>query len=115
MALVNFIRRFLSRDRRQHARHSRPSIRVRYRGRRVQTVDWSLGGCLIPAPEPPFEPPLRIGDSFEGEISGIGLGNSGDFLAEVVRITEEGELGLRWLELDSYVFMALSARNAKKG
>ncbi len=115
MALMNFIRGLFSRDRRQHERHRRPSIRVRYHDRRVQAVDWSLGGCLLPAPEPPFEPPLRIGDSFEGEISGIGLGNSGDFMAEVVRITEDGELGLRWLELDSYVFMALSARNAKKG
>jgi hypothetical protein len=38
---------------------------------------------------------LKIGDTFEGRISGIGLGNSGDCLAEVVRLTRNGEIGLR--------------------
>jgi hypothetical protein len=56
---------------------------------------------------------LRVGDTFEGRISGIGLGNSGDFLAEVVRIAGDGKVGLRWLELDSHVFLVLSGHNAK--
>ena len=113
MALMSFIRGLFGRDRRQHGRFGRPSLRVRYHGRRVRAGDWSLGGCLLPIPEPPFDPPLRVGDTFEGRISGIGLGNSGDFLAEVVRIAGDGKVGLRWLELDSHVFLVLSGHNAK--
>jgi len=56
---------------------------------------------------------MRVGDTFECYISGIGLGNSGDCLAEVVRITKNGEIGLRWLELDSHVFRTLAGRNMK--
>jgi hypothetical protein len=56
---------------------------------------------------------LKIGDTFEGRISGIGLGNSGDCLAEIVRFTKNGEIGLRWLELDSHVFLVLSGLNVR--
>jgi len=31
----------------------------------------------------------------------------------VVRFTNEGEIGLRWLELDSHVFLVLSGLNLK--
>ncbi len=113
MALPNFVRRVLGLERRKHTRYRRPHVRVRYRDRKVLAVDWSLGGCLLPVPEPPLDPPLRIGDTFEGRISGIGLGNSGDFLAEVVRLSKDGEIGLRWLELDSHVFLILSGLNVK--
>jgi hypothetical protein len=54
---------------------------------------------------------LKIGDTFEGRISGIGLGNSGDCLAEVVRLTRNGEIGLRWLELDAHVFFGTVGPN----
>jgi hypothetical protein len=56
---------------------------------------------------------LKIGDTFEGRISGIGLGNSGDCLAEIVRFTKNGEIGLRWPELDSHVFLVLSGLNVR--
>lgn len=113
MALPNFIRRMLGRDRRRHKRQRRPGLRIHFQGRKVPALDWSLGGCLLPLPDPPLDPPLRIGDTFEGRISGIGLGNSGDFLAEVVRFTKDGEIGVRWLELDSHVFLVLSGLNIK--
>ncbi len=113
MTLANFIRGFLGRDRRQHRRHGHPYIRRRHHGRRVRVQDWCLGGCLLPTPEPPLEPPLRVGGTFEGRISGIGLGDSGDFLAEAVRITEDGAVGLRRQKLDSRVFLVLSSHNIK--
>ena len=114
MALPDFIRRLLKRERRQHERSGRQRLRLEFRGLRVRTVDWSLGGCLLPALDPPLQPRVRVGDTFEGRISGIGLGNTGDFSADVVRVTEDGEIGLRWLELDSHVFLALSSLSAKK-
>ncbi|MDE0940891.1 MAG: PilZ domain-containing protein [Alphaproteobacteria bacterium] len=109
MALLNFIRRALGLDRREHARYRRPPLYVKYHDRRVRAIDWSLGGCLLPPPDTR----MRVGDTFEGYISGIGLGNSGDCLAEVVRVTKEGEIGVRWLELDSHVFLVLSGLNIK--
>ena len=108
MALPHFIRRLFGRDRRQHKRHRRPTLDVRLDGRKMRAIDWSLGGRLVPAFDPPPETPLKTGDTFEGRISGIGLGNSGDCLAEVVRLTRNGEIGLRWLELYSHVFLVLS-------
>ncbi len=113
MALPNFFRRILGRDRRRHGRHRRPGLRVQFSGRKMRALDWSLGGCLLPAPAPPLEPALKIGDTFEGRISGIGLGNSGDFLAEVARFTKDGDMGIRWLELDSHVFLVLSGLNIR--
>lgn len=113
MALPNFIRRVLGRDRRRHARSRRPALRVQISGRKMRAIDWSPGGCLLPPLDPPMDPPLRTGDTFEGRISGIGLGNSGDFLAEVVRFTKDGEMGVRWLELDSHVFLVLSGLNTR--
>lgn len=77
----------------------------------MRAIDWSLGGCLVPAFDPRPETPLKIGNTFEGRISGIGLGNSGDCLAEVVRLTRNGEIGLRWLELDSHVLFGTVGPN----
>jgi hypothetical protein len=111
MALPNFIRRVLGRDRRRHPRSRRQTLRIEYSGRKVRTLDWSLGGCLLPPPDPPMDPPLRAGDTLEGRISAIGLGNSGEFVADVVRVTKDGEIGLRWLELESHVFLTLSGLN----
>jgi hypothetical protein len=113
MALPNFIRRIMGSERRRRPRSRRPELRIQFSGYKMHTLDWSLGGCLVPPLDPPMDPPLRVGDSFEGQISGIGLGNSGDFLAEVVRITKDGEIGLRWLELESHLFMVLSGLNIR--
>ncbi len=113
MALPNFIRRVLGRDRRRHARSSGPSLRIQISDRKMRTLDWSLGGCKLPPFDPPMDPPLRTGVTIEGRISGIGLGNSGNFMADVVRISKDGEIGLRWLELDSHVFLALSGLNVR--
>ncbi|MBT3532399.1 MAG: PilZ domain-containing protein [Rhodospirillaceae bacterium] len=113
IALPTFIRRLLGLDRRGHQRYRVPRLNVAFHGRKMRAIDWSLGGCLVPSLDPPPEHPLKIGDTFEGRISGIGLGNSGDFLAEVVRITKNDEIGLRWLELDSHVFLVLSGLNVK--
>ncbi|MFP6704623.1 MAG: PilZ domain-containing protein [Alphaproteobacteria bacterium] len=84
---------------------------MRLDGRKMRAIDWSLGGCLVPAFDPRPETPLKIGNTFEGRISGIGLGNSGDCLAEVVRLTRNGEIGLRWLELDSHVLFGTVGPN----
>lgn len=113
MTLLGFMRRVFGGDRRRHPRSRRKSVRIEFHGRKVSPLDWSLGGCLLPPMDPPLDPPLRTGDTFEGRISGIGLGNSGDFLAEVVRFTVDGETGLRWLELESHVFIVLSGLNNK--
>ena len=113
MALPNIIRRALGMDRRRHERYRRPAIQVTFRSCKLRVLDWSLGGCLLPPLDPTESPPLRMGDTLQGRISGIGLGNSGDFLAEVVRLPKTGEIGLRWLELDSHVFLVLSGLNVE--
>tara|TARA_R110002167_G_scaffold14954_4_gene60205 strand:- start:296 stop:634 length:339 start_codon:yes stop_codon:yes gene_type:complete len=93
-----------SKDRREHERSSGQSIKLRFAGSKYQSLDWSLGGCRIQDPPDRY----KVGDMVEGTISGIGFSHSGEFLAEFVWRRENGQAGLRWLELEPHVFERLS-------
>lgn len=96
-------------ERRAHAREYRRKLVLKTDRGKFETLDWSLGGCRIG----PIEPRPKVGDEFSGVITGIGLANRGEFLAEVVRLGKNGEIGLRWLEMDPHTFMSLSGLKAK--
>jgi hypothetical protein len=108
---MEFIRQHLLRwplawrrsERRRHARHVTPSLTLKIEGRRLQTLDWSLGGCKIP----PLPRPLRRGDRLSGRIAAIGGARSGAFLAEVMYVSEELGTGLGWVEMDTGLYHAL--------
>ena len=94
-------------ERRRHPRLREPVMTLVVGGRKLKTVDWSLGGCLVVAAE--VGPgPFRVGDRIEGKLR-LPRVPQGDFIAEVVRQTDKGELGLRWLEVTGSTFLALSA------
>jgi hypothetical protein len=88
---------------RRFARHATPSLTLKIDGRRLRTLDWSLGGCRIPA----LPRPLRRGDRLSGRIAAIGGARSGAFLAEVMYVSEELGTGLCWVEMDTDLYHAL--------
>jgi hypothetical protein len=93
-------------ERRQHPRLREPAITLVVGGRKIRTVDWSLGGCLVVA-EHVGPGPHRVGDQVGGKLR-LAKVPQGEFLAEVVRQTDKGELGLRWLEITASTFMAIT-------
>jgi hypothetical protein len=96
-------------ERREHRRYRHRTLKLKTDQGNFESIDWSLGGCRIPA----YEPKPAIGDQLTGVVTGIGVGNRGDFVAEVVRFTKTGEIGLRWLEMDPHTFMALAGLRSK--
>ena len=92
-------------ERRQHPRSDQPELTLRFGGQDYTAVDWSLGGCRINADAARFQVKQRI----QGRMQLEGSDGRGEFLAEVVRIVENGDVALRWLELSPYIFMAAEA------
>lgn len=92
-------------ERRQHVRHAGPALTLKIEGARYQTLDWSLGGCKIPR----FGRALSTGDRLAGKVVGVRGAGSGEFLAEVVHVSEEFGIGLRWVEIATATFQALRA------
>ena len=91
-------------DRRQHKRIRTQPIKVTFDGKSYRTVDWSLSGIRLAA----FHRELAVGEQLVGRIGPIGTTDQGELIVSVVRTTEEGEVGLRILELDPALFMAMS-------
>lgn len=93
-------------ERRAHARQYAPTqqLTLKIEGRRCVTVDWSLGGAKLER----YHRPLQRGDLLEGRIGGI-RGVKGEFVANVVRVDEDGEVGLQWREMTTSTFVALSS------
>ena len=92
------------RDRRQHRRTRSRPIKVAFDGKTYRTVDWSLTGFRLAS----FHRTLAVGERLGGKIGPIGTADQGDLIALVVRTTEEGEVGLRILEMDPAIFIAMS-------
>ncbi len=91
-------------ERRQHPRSEQPELTLRFGGQEYTAIDWSLGGCRINGDTAQFQVKQRI----QGRMRLEGADGRGEFLAEVVRIVENGDVGLRWLELSPYIFMSVT-------
>jgi hypothetical protein len=91
-------------DRRVHRRFSHPPLHLEIDGKRFTTTDWSLGGFRIDG----YREPLAVGARLTGQIQFINPNSPGTFVAEVVRIAETGEVGLRLLEITPAVFVAMA-------
>lgn len=91
------------RDRRRTPRYRRPRLKLRIDGRTYRTVDWSLGGVRISD----FAGPLHPLERLEGRLRVPG-GPGGAIVAEVIWIGDDGDVGLRFLEIEPKLFLALS-------
>lgn len=92
------------RERRGHPRLHAPGLVLIAEWKRFEARDWSLGGCLIDAPPGTYTRGQRI----EGTLEIRGQDERGEFLAEIVRVNEGGELGLRWLEISGNLFALMA-------
>jgi hypothetical protein len=93
-----------SRERRQNTRFSMPTVTLVSGADRFETLDWSVSGCRIVQPSAS----LKFRDRIEGSIFLEGEERHGEFVAEVMRLTAEGDIGLRWIELSSPVMSAMT-------
>ena len=91
-------------ERRAHPRVKGPLLTLRFGGGKYKSVDWSLGGCRILAPDSQFQ----LHQQLAGRIKVAGGDGRGDFVAEIVRIDAGGHVSLRWLELSPHVFVTMS-------
>jgi len=82
-----------------------PKLTLRFADRKYKTVDWSLGGCRINGDAAQF----RVRQRIEGRLQIEGAEERGEFIAEVVRVGDNGDIGLRWLELSPHIFMTVAA------
>jgi hypothetical protein len=90
-------------ERRKHPRMAGPLLTLTVGGGKYKSVDWSLGGCRILAPDGGFQ--LR--QQVAGRIKIAGGDGRGDFSAEIVRVDADGHVSLRWLELSPHVFVTM--------
>lgn len=102
---TGWLRRRLGPERRLHPRYTHRPLVLKIEGRRYRTIDWSLGGFRLG----PFHREAVVSMQIEGTIAKCGRIQAGAFLAEVVRFTEEGGLGLRWLEIAPATFIGMSS------
>ena len=90
-------------DRRRHGRHTSPALKVRINGRRYRTKDWSLTGFRLDD----FDGVCAWGEQIRGVI--LFKGRRGEVLAEAVRVGPGEAVGFRILEVDSEIFLRMSA------
>ncbi len=90
-------------ERRAHPRIAAPLLTLQFGGGKYKSVDWSLGGCRILAPDGGFQ--LR--QQVAGRIKIAGGDGRGEFSAEIVRIDPNGHVSLRWLEISPHVFVTM--------
>lgn len=74
-------------------------------GKCYETLDWSLGGCRINGYS---KKNIRPGDKITGTIGRSGDKNTGAFIAVVVRVTETGDIGMRFVSIAADTFLAMS-------
>ena len=97
-----------SRERRQTQRFSLPAVTLVSGPDRFETIDWSVSGCRITQPSAA----LKFRDRIEGTIFLEGEQRHGAFVAEVMRLTADGDVGLRWLEVSPPVMSAMNEYKA---
>jgi hypothetical protein len=105
---TGWLRRRLGPERRLHPRYSHRPLLLKIEGRRYRTIDWSLGGFRLG----PFHREATIGMRIEGDVVKSGRVQPGRFVAQVVRFTEDGGLGLRWLDIAPATFIGMSSVRA---
>ena len=92
-------------DRRRHARHTAPTLKVRLNGKRYRTKDWSLMGFRLDD----FDGVCECGEEIRGVI--LFKGCRGEVVAEAVRVGPGQAIGFRILEISSEVFLRMSAHH----
>ena len=102
MARITYIKG--SRDLRKNRRALRPAIDVLVAGETFQTANWSLGGLLLPMGEAAAG--LQPGSPVRGTLS---IGSRADlkpvdFTAAVVRVEDNGQVGLMFEGIDEPLF-----------
>ena len=96
-------------DRRYHFRHTSRPLRLEIEDQPYETLDWSLGGFRIGG----FHRMLAQGDRLGGKLGPVGDAEAGSFIAEVRHVAADGKIGLRWAEITSTSFFALSRVRSK--
>ena len=90
-------------DRRKYPRRTK-SVRFRIGGNTYRVRDYSPGGFGLGS----YHETVRVGDMIEGRVLQLGLRRHGDFTAQVMRVTENGYVGFRFIDLSSLLFRALN-------
>jgi len=90
-------------DRRKFPRRTK-TIRFRIGGKGYRVSDHSPGGFGLAA----YHETLRVGDMVEGRVLQLGLGRHGNFTAQVMRITKDGYIGFRFIDLSNILFRGLN-------
>jgi hypothetical protein len=73
-------------------------------GKRYSTVNWSAGGLRLGS----FQRHLEIGDRLKGEIAPLEHMPNGSFEAEVVHVSRQHGVGLRFVALSSSLTREIS-------
>ncbi len=99
MQIPELFRRPWKRERRRHPRFGSPTLTLVAGPRRFTTLDWSMSGCRIAQPGGP----LQYEDRMDGTIFIEGEDCDGEFLAQVTRRADSGDVGLRWVTLSGSI------------
>ena len=92
-------------DRRRHARHTTPTLKVRINGKRYRTKDWSLSGFRLDD----FDGICEWGEQVRGVI--LFKGRRGEVVAEAVRFGPDRAIGFRVLEISPDLFLQMSGHS----
>ncbi len=92
-------------DRRRHRRIQSSKLTIFIDNKRYKTNDWSLGGFRIVVPGNEFTPNQRI----SGAIHGPGMFDRGKYEATISWVSDDGEIGVHFIELSHESFLAMSA------
>jgi len=104
MLLAERLRLAVAHERRQDPRYEVPTLTLVAGPDCLTALDWSIGGTRVKQPERKLKPYDRL----VGRLCLAGERRTGDFVAEVARLTEAGEVGLRWLELRGPIAAAMA-------
>lgn len=106
--LGTLFKRVTPSDRRRNSRiYDRP-LKVRVEGKTYKTHDWSLGGFRIKH----YHRHLEVGERISGKISLPRGPKAGDIVVEVMRATDNGDVGVRFLEITPRIFVAMGGLKA---
>lgn len=92
-------------ERRGHPRRRKPPMILLIGQHSIETIEWSLGGCRVAA-SAIGKTPVRPGDRLTGQLH-VPRAPEGRFIAEVMRISPEGEVGMRWIEITGSTFATM--------
>ncbi len=110
--LGDFIGSLLARlprpNRRHHTADERRPLVLKIDGKKYKTANWSLGGFRIDG----FHNPSKPRNEISGTIGAIGSVGPGKFVAEVTRVCENGQIGMRLLEVSPATFLAMTELRA---